>query len=297
MKIKEDRGFQIIANIVMCFLSVVAILPFILMIVSSFTDDKAIIRDGYSFFPSETSLLAYKYLLDNSVQLLHAYGITIFITIIGTIVSLAITSMLAYPISRKDLPLRNFFTFLVVITLLFSGGLVPTYLVYTQIFHIKNTIWALIVPGLLMNGFNVMLVRTYYVTSIPDALIESAKIDGAGEMRIFTKIIMPLSLPIMATVGLLVGIGYWNDWNNGLIYLTNTELFSIQNVLNRMMTDIQFMQSSSSLAGKTDAAMANIPDTTVRMAIAVIGMLPIIAAYPFFQNYFVKGITVGAVKG
>jgi putative aldouronate transport system permease protein len=292
---KENKRFQIISNIIMILVSISCIMPFILLIVSSFTDETAILKNGYSFFPSELSLTAYKYLIDNSSQILHAYGITIFVTVLGTSASLIITSMLAYPLSRKDLPMRKFFTIIVVITLLFNGGLVPSYLIYTGTFHIKNTIWALIVPGLLMNAFNIMLMRTFYITSIPDALIESARIDGAGEFKIFHKIILPLSLPILATVGLMTGIMYWNDWNNGLIYLNDSNLFSIQVLLNRMMTDIQFLAANSDKIVGIDTS--TLPSATIRMAIAVIGILPILAAYPFFQKYFVKGITIGAVKG
>lgn len=292
---KENKRFQIISNIIMILVSISCIMPFILLIVSSFTDESAILKNGYSFFPSELSLTAYKYLIDNSSQIIHAYGITIFVTVVGTSASLIITAMLAYPLSRKDLPMRKFFTIIVVITLLFNGGLVPSYLIYTGTFHIKNTIWALIVPGLLMNGFNIMLMRTFYITSIPDALIESARIDGAGEFKIFQKIILPLSLPILATVGLMSGIMYWNDWNNGLIYLNDSNLFSIQVLLNRMMTDIQFLAANSDKIVGIDTS--TLPSATIRMAIAVIGILPILAAYPFFQKYFVKGITIGAVKG
>jgi putative aldouronate transport system permease protein len=293
---KESKRAQVILNIIMILIGLAAVIPFILLIVSSFTDDVTIVQNGYSFFPAKTSLKAYKYLIDNSSMITHAYGITILVTVVGTAASLVITSLLAYPISRKDLPFRKFFTVIVVITLLFNGGLVPTYLIYTEVFHIKNTIWSLLVPGLLMNGFNIMLVRTYYITSIPDALIESAKIDGAGEFTIFYKIVLPLSLPILATIGLMTGIIYWNDWNNGLIYINKDSLFSVQLLLNRMMGDIQYLATNANkLGGVVDTS--TMPTETIRMAIAVIGILPILAAYPFFQKYFVKGITLGAVKG
>jgi putative aldouronate transport system permease protein len=213
--------------------------------------------------------------------------VTIFVTVFGTFVSLAMTAFLAYALSRRDLPYRNFFAFFVFFTLLFNGGLVPTYLVYTQVFDIKNTIWALIVPGLLMNGFNVLLMRTFFMTSIPEPVIESARMDGAGEFRTFFSIILPLSLQT---------IFYWNDWFNGLVYITEPTLFSIQNMLNRMLSDIQFL-ASSNLGTNTSSAAAQIPTTGVRMAIAVIGILPILIAYPFFQKYLVKGIALGSVKG
>ncbi len=195
-------------------------------------------------------------------------------------------------------PGRKIINFLVFFTLLFNGGMVPTYLLYVNTLHVKNTIFALLLPNnILVNGFNVLLVRTYFNNNTPKELIESAMVDGAKEFRIFFSIIMPISKPILATVGLLIGIGYWNDWYNGLLYLTNTKLFSLQNYLNRILLDIQFM--TQSMAGSAEAANAlgKMPTITVRMAIAVIGILPLMIIFPFFQSYFARGMTVGAVKG
>lgn len=186
--------------------------------------------------------------------------------------------------------------FLVIFTMLFNGGLVSTYMVYTTVFHIKNTVWALIVPNLLMNAFMIMLVRNYFEHSIPEELYESARIDGAGEFYIFFKIVLPLSVPILATVGLMTGISYWNDWQNGLYYLTKDEggnLYTIQNILNEINTNISFL-ASYNVGGVN---IAELPTTTARMAIAVIGILPIAIIYPFFQKYFAKGLVMGAVKG
>jgi len=293
---KSDRITQWVSHIVLTILAAGSIIPFIILLSSSLSDEASILKEGYSFFPKEVSLAAYEYLLNNSSSILRAYGITVFVTVFGTFVSLAMTSFLAYGLSRRDLPFKNIFAFLVFFTLLFNGGLVPTYLVYTQVFDIKNTIWALIVPGLLMNGFNVLLMRTFFMTSIPEPVIESARMDGAGEFRTFFSIILPLSLPILATIGLLQTIIYWNDWFNGLVYITEPSLFSIQNILNRMLSDIQFL-ATSNFGSNTSTAAAQVPTTAVRMAIAVIGILPILIAYPFFQKYLVKGIALGSVKG
>ncbi|MBT2700951.1 carbohydrate ABC transporter permease [Bacillus sp. ISL-40] len=293
---KSDRITQWVSHIFLIILAAGSIIPFIILLSSSLTDEAAIMKEGYSFIPKEMSFDAYNYLLNNSSSILRAYGITILVTVFGTFVSLAMTSFLAYALSRRDLPYKNVFAFLVFFTLLFNGGLVPTYLVYTQVFDIKNTIWALIVPGLLMNGFNVLLMRTFFMTSIPEPVIESARMDGAGEFRTFFSIILPLSLPILATIGLLQTIIYWNDWFNGLIYITEPSLFSIQNILNRMLSDIQFL-ASSNLGTNASQAASQVPTTGVRMAIAVIGVLPILIAYPFFQKYLVKGIALGSVKG
>ncbi|MBW8349710.1 carbohydrate ABC transporter permease [Bacillus sp. IITD106] len=292
----SDRITQVVSHVVLIILAIASIIPFIILISSSLTSEQMILKEGYNFWPAEFSTAAYDYLMTNFSSIARGYGITIFVTITGTVSSLIITSMLAYGLSRKDLPYRNTLSFIVFFTLLFNGGLVPTYLVYTQIFDVKNTIWALIVPGLLMNGFNVLLMRSFFIMSIPEPVIESARIDGAGEFRTFVSIVLPLSLPILATIGLLQTIIYWNDWFNGLIYLTDPKLFSIQNMLNRMMQDIQFL-ASSDLGSNASQAASEIPSTAVRMAIAVIGILPIIVAYPFFQKYLIKGIQLGAVKG
>ncbi|MGS2776391.1 carbohydrate ABC transporter permease [Robertmurraya sp. GLU-23] len=293
---KSDRITQWVSHIFLSILAVGSIIPFIILVSSSFSGEAGIMKEGYTFIPKEFSFAAYEYLFNNSSSILRAYGITIFVTVFGTLVSLAITSFLAYALSRRDLPFRNIFAFYVFFTLLFNGGLVPTYLVYTQVIDVKNTIWALIVPGLLMNGFNVLLMRTFFMTSIPEPVIESARMDGAGEFRTFFSIILPLSMPILATIGLLQTIVYWNDWLNGLIYITEPSLFSIQNILNRMIADIQFL-ASSNLGTNASQAASEIPTTGVRMAIAVIGVLPILIAYPFFQKYLVKGIALGSVKG
>ncbi|EGG34889.1 MULTISPECIES: carbohydrate ABC transporter permease [Bacillales] len=293
----ESKLLQWSAHVILGLFAAACLIPFALLIVSSLSSEASIIQNGYSFFPTELSLDAYHYLWTHVGELGRAYGITVLITVVGTAVSLAISSMLAYPLSRHDMPLKNFWTFFVFFTMLFNGGLVPTYMVYTQLFDIKNTLFGLLIPGLLMNGFNVLLVRTFFMTSIPSALLEAASIDGASEIKTFYRIVLPLSLPIMATIGLFQAIAYWNDWFNGLIYLTDTRLFGIQTILNKMMTDIQFLTSNSNLASTgAGQAIMELPSTTVRMAIAAIGVLPILIAYPFFQKYFVKGITIGAVK-
>jgi putative aldouronate transport system permease protein len=291
---ESSRTSKLVANIVLMTVSLLCILPFILLISSSFSSEKSILVKGYSFFPREFSFDAYKYLVTNGLYILHAYGITFFITIVGTAVSLIMTTMLAYPLSRTDFPFRKQLTFYIFFTMLFNGGLVPTYLMYNNFFHVKNTIFALLVPYLLMNGFNVLITRTFFITNIPHEIIESAKIDGAGEFKIFSKIILPLSLPIIATIGLFVGVGYWNDWFNGMVFINNAQLYSIQNVLNQMLQNIQFMQNNPDIGSHMTVAL---PETTVKMAIAVIGVVPILIIYPFFQKYFVKGITIGAVKG
>ena len=293
---KSEKRFQVIIHIILIFMALAAILPLWVLVAGSVTGEQELILEGYSLMPKTFSLDAYKYLFYKASEIFRAYGITVFITVVGTAASLFITPLLAYPLSRKDFKARNIFSFLVFFTMLFNGGIVPSYIMWTRIFHLKNTITALILPGLLMNGFNVILMKNYFAQNIPAELIEAAKMDGAGEFKIFFKMILPLSLPIMATVGLFVGIGYWNDWTNGLYYVTDAKLYSLQNLLNRILKDVQFLNSST-MTNAGVAATTQMPSVSIRMAISVVGILPIMVLYPFFQKYFVKGIAVGAVKG
>ena len=291
--VENGKGFQIFAHILLSFLIICAIAPFILLIMSSFTEEQTLITNGYSFFPAKFSTYAYEYLFTKSAAVVRGYGISFLVTLIGTICNLLFTTLYAYPLSRKELPGRNIFAFYLFFTMLFSGGLVPTYYIYTQVFHLKDTLWCLIVPNLLLNAFNIILIRNYYRFSIPKAIVESARIDGAGEFTTFVRIVFPLSLPITATVGLLTAIMFWNDWQNGLYYLTGTEWYSIQQVLRVMSSQITFLSNGTD---STQGVNRDIPTTTIRMAIAVVAIAPILIAYPFFQKYFVKGITLGAVK-
>ena len=292
---KSKKGWNIAANIIMCVLSFLAIAPFVLLIIASFTDETVAMTDGYSYFPAKLSLAAYEYIVAQWEMLGRAYLMTIIVTIIGTAVGLIMTALLGYMLSEKNLPGRRVLNFYVVFTMLFNGGLVPTYIMYVNTFHVKNTIWGLIVPNLLLSGFLVMLVRNYFENSIPRDLYESARIDGASEFQTFFRIALPLSTPILATVGLMMGIAYWNDWQNGLYYISDKgkELYTIQNILNNINENIAFLASNAT----TGVNLADLPTTTVRMAIAVVGVLPVLIVYPLFQKYFAKGITMGAVKG
>ncbi|MGO4538203.1 carbohydrate ABC transporter permease [Paenibacillus sp. 2TAB19] len=290
-----NRANQTILHLVFIMMSAAALFPFLLLLAASLTDEDAIIRNGYALIPSEFSLDAYAYLFDKSSSILRSYGITALITVVGTAAGLLISTLIAYPLSRSVLPLRTFVSFFVFFTLLFNGGLVPFYLVYTDLFHLKDTIWALLLPNLLTNGFFILLMRSFFSISVPGEVVESAYVDGANELTIYYRIVMPLALPSLATIGLMLLISYWNDWYNGLIFINDGKLFSIQNLLNRMLADVQYLQQNN-LSGQA-ASITSVPISTVRMAIAVVGVLPLICAYPFFQKYFVKGLTVGAVKG
>lgn len=295
---KDMSRFNFISHTVMIFVAIMAVLPFLLVFMSSITEENTLVLNGYSFFPDKISFYAYEYIIMNGKKIFRAYGVTVFVTIVGTSVNVLISALLAYPLSLRDLPGKRILTFYVVFTLLFNGGLVPTYLMYTSVFNVKNTIWALIVPNLLMHSMNVLLMRTYYGTSIPPELYEAAEIDGASQFRIFSTIIIPLGKPIAVTMALFSGLSYWNDWTNGLYYLTGYDgekLFTIQNFLNKVVTDIQYLNSSQ--VGSNSEMLAKLPTVSVRMAIAFVAMAPVLVLFPFVQKYFSKGIAMGAVKG
>lgn len=290
----SDKRWSFAGHVLLIILSICSIAPFVLLLISSFTEEGAAVRNGYTFWPEAWSLNAYQYIAQQWSVIGRSYLVTIFVTAVGTVVGVVISAMLAYTISRKDLPGRKLISFLLVFTMLFNGGLTSTYIIYTQVFHIKNTIFGLLLPGLLMNAYNVQMFRNYFETTIPGALMEAAQIDGAKEMTIFFKIVVPLSLPMVATVGLMVALMYWNDWTNGLYYLSaNSKLQSIQTLLNNMNENIKFLQQNNVGSNFTAADM---PSTTIRMAIAVVGILPILCLYPLFQKWFVQGMMSGAVK-
>lgn len=294
VKGKDEYIFQFIITMFLAMLTLFALLPFWLLIMSSFTSEESLLTEGYKFFSDKISFYAYKYLfITNSARILRSYSITFFITIVGTILSLIIGPMLAYPLSRDDYKHKKILTLMVFFTILFNGGLVPSYIMWTQLFHMKNTIWALIFPNLVFNGFYIMLFKNSFKSNIHPALIEAAKIDGASEFLIYRMIVLPLSKPILAAVGLMIGLGYWNDWMNGLYYINDAKLFSLQVLLNNIMNNINALASMSEAAAQGAGEM---PGTGIRMSMAVIGVLPIMILYPFFQRYFIQGISLGSVK-
>ena len=298
MNTKEERSFQIFSHIVLVLLSLAALLPMILLFMSSITDDTTLIKNGYSFFPEKLSLYAYEYVFKTGPAVPKAYLISFILTFCGVILSLVVTTPMAYAISKKYVVGHGFLNFFVFFTMLFNGGLVPTYMNYTNVFNIKNTFFGLLIPGLVTNGMYIMLMKSYFVSSIPGEIMEAARIDGASEFAVFRTIAIPLAKPIITTIGLFAGIGYWNDWQNGYVYITKrTDLYSIQNLLNRMVQNIQFLSANSQNVANADIGLASIPTVAVRMSMAVLGILPIIIAYPFVQKNFVKGITLGGVKG
>ena len=293
--VQKNKFFQVASHLILILLCLFCLLPFVMLISSSITEEQTLVREGYSLLPKNINWDAYTFLFTKSNAIGRGYIITVCVTVIGTLLNLFLTTLLAYPLSRKDLPHRNIFSFLIFFTMLFNGGIVPSYIMWTQYFHIKNTYAALIVPNLMLSAFYVIMMRTNFAANIPDAVIEAARIDGASEWCILAKIVLPMSLPIIATLTLMVGLQYWNDWTNGLYFISKDKYYSIQVLLNRMLQDVQYLMSGAS-SGSGDLA-ANLPATGIKMAVAVIGAIPVLIVYPFFQKYFVKGITVGAVKG
>lgn len=293
---KISMKASVLVNVVLMLLALTCILPLLLLVTSSFATETSLMENGYSFWPSQWGLDAYQYLWHSRGQILTAYKMTVLSTLCGTVLNVSITALLAYPLSRPNLVGRNVFSFLVFFTLLFNGGMIPSYMMWTQTFHIKDTFWALILPNLLMNGFGVIVMRTYFMANIPNEIIEAASIDGAGELRTLLEIVLPLSKPILATIALMSGLAYWNDWMNGLYYLVKrTDLYTIQNLLNRLIASADFISNNAANSALT--AGITIPSVGIRMAIAVIALLPVMLIYPFLQKGFVKGIVIGGVKG
>ena len=291
-----NEGFtgitNIIANIILAVSAIACVFPFIFVIIISLTSEQSLLEHGYSIFPKEWSLDAYKYLLESGGALVQSYMVTILVTILGTIINVSMASSYAYAISRKGFKYRRQFTFLVFFTMLFGGGMVPSYIVMTQVLGLKNTIWALILP-LAFNSFNIIVMRTFFQKSVPDSIIESARIDGASEFRIFIKIVIPLALPGIATIALFSTLAYWNDWFNAMLYIDYQNLVPLQHMLMKIEKNMEFIRQNAMLSGEV---MNALPQESVRMAMVVVSTLPIACTYPFFQKYFISGLTIGGVK-
>ncbi len=290
---KQNKRFQIILNcifIIFCFL---IIFPFWLLVSASLSDANVLAQQGYQILPKPIDFSSYMFVFKNPEQILRAYWVTFIFSLASMILSVLLTAMIAYPLSRKHLKGRNAINFYLYFTMLFSGGLVPTYLVVAKYLNLDDTIWVYILPGA-VSAWNVFMMRTFFA-GIPNEIIESAKVDGASEYRIFASMIIPLSKPVIATVGLMVFLSKWNDWNTALIYISDPELYSLQYLLQSIMEDINMLKQNP--AATSMMQEMNIPSETIRMAMAVVVAGPALVIFPFFQKYFVKGLTVGSVKG
>ena len=292
-----SAGTELIFHIILGLFAACCILPFIFVVVISFSAESSIKTIGYSFVPAQWSLEAYRQVFKLGDQLWLSYFNSFFITIVGTVVSVAVCVLYAYPLFRKDFKLRGFFTFFSFFTMIFGGGLIPTYIVCKNLLGMSNNYAALIVP-MLVNPFNIIIMRTFFQTSVPFDLIEAATIDGSGEYSTLTRVILPIVKPGIATVALLTALAYWNEWFLCLLYITDRHLYPLQYLLMEMQRNAEFISRNSSVMGAASAeAVRNLPNQTMRMAVVVFIVLPIACAYPFFQRYVVAGLTIGSVKG
>jgi putative aldouronate transport system permease protein len=272
-------------------------IPLIFIIIISFSSQESLTQVGYSFFPTSWSTSTYEYLWRSKEMLLRSIGISLLVTISGTITGIILNGLLGYVLSRANYKLKPFFTYMILIPMLFGGGMVSSYLIITKFLNLKNNLLVLILP-LAVGSMNIVIFRTFFQTTVPEEVIESAKMDGASQLRIFGQIVLPISLPAIATIGLMLCFAYWNDWFTALLYIDNKNLYPLQYLLMKMEDNLQTMKRNAELMGGALAEIASqIESDTVRMAVAVIVVLPIACAYPFFQRYFVGGLTIGAVKG
>lgn len=293
---KQEKQYQRGITATILILVVLTLSPFVLLLMSSVSSESSLIRNGYQFWPQTFSLDAYKYILRNSDTILKAYGLTIMTTAVGTLMSLFLTITLAYPLSRKKLKGRNVITFLIFFTMLFHGGVVPSYILWARYLKIKNTFWALVLPNLLINPFHLILMKNYFEHSIPQEIMEAAELDGAGPIGILGYVVLPMGKPIIATIAMFTILTYWNDWTNALYFVSDSRLWSLQILLQNILNNVQFLSKNSQVASQIGMSVTSIPSVSVRMAIAVLGVLPILVLFPFFQKYIVKGISLGAVK-
>lgn len=287
---------NLVFNAIFWVLAAICIIPVIFVFMISISSEESIRMNGYQFIPESFSAEAYKFLFDEGAMILRALGISVLVSVVGTVIGLALTSTMGYVLSRNNYKLNGFVTTIVFIPMIFNGGMIASYVVNTQMLHLRNTIWALILP-LCMSSFNVVICRTFFKTNIPDSVIESAQIDGASQMTIFTKIALPLSKPMLATIALFLSFGYWNDWFQASLYVTNTKLNSLQALLNQVQRNIDMMANNPSMGLTMQQYINSMPKEGARMAMAIIIIVPIACTYPFFQRYFISGLTVGAVKG
>ena len=290
---------NVVFNALFVILALVCFLPIVFIFIISITDNDVIRQQGYQLFvTAETfSAEAYEYLWSQRLTILNSLWVSVCVTAIGTVLGVLLTTVMGYVLSRREHKLNNFLTILIFIPMVFGGGMAASYVVNTQILHLTDTIWALILP-LAVSSFNVTISRTFFRNTIPDEVIESARIDGASQWTVFFKIVMPISKPVLATIGLFLAFGYWNDWFQSKLYISSDHLLSLQAMLDRMQSSLDFLtKNPTALLGDSGALRASMPQESVRMAIAFVVAVPIACVYPFFQKYFISGLTVGAVKG
>ncbi|UVI28468.1 carbohydrate ABC transporter permease [Paenibacillus spongiae] len=294
---RTSTGVNILINLIFILVALACVIPVIVVLSISLTHESYIRETGYSILPPILSLEAYGFIAKQGTIILRALGVSVLVTAVGTAIGVLLTTSMGYVISRPTYRHKNFLTWIVFIPMIFNGGLVSSYFINTNLLGLKDSIWALILP-LAVSSFNVIICKTFFRSTIPDGLIESAEIDGASQFRIFFSIILPISLPVLATIGLFLCFNYWNDWFQSMLYIDNPNLYSLQALLNNLMTNADALARNASTIGISAAELvATMPKESARMAVAILIVLPVACAYPFFQRYFISGLTVGAVKG
>lgn len=289
-------GTNLIFTYIFFLLACFCVLPLIFIIMISISSNQSIMDVGYSFIPAEFSLYAYEYLWDIKGSIGRAFLVSVAVTAGGTAIGVLLNASMGYVLSRRAFRFRKFFTILIFIPMVFQGGMVSSYMVNTQLLMLKNTIWILILP-LAVSSFYVIILRTFFQTTIPDSIIESAKIDGANQFTIFFRLVLPISLPALAAIGLFLAFAYWNDWYMAMLYMDDSGSFPLQYVLMRIEKNVEFLANNGVLMGNTTEIANRLPTETIRMAIVMVVVLPIAVTYPFFQKYFISGLTIGSVKG
>lgn len=291
-------GWNAVISIAMIIIAVLTIAPVVLVFIISFSTSYSIAQKGYSYFPIELSIEAYKLLFKGGSQIVDSYICTIFYTVAGTVMSLFVMSMYAFVLSQKSFHAKKFYTYFIFFTMLFSGGLVPSYILNVRYLRLYDTIWIFLLPSLI-SAYNVIILRTFINSSIPDALFDAARIDGASNFRIYVQIVLPLFKAGLATIGLFQVVGRWNNWFTGMLYIENPKLIPLQTMLQSIQRNIEFIKQNSELMNSREGQelLASMPTESTQMAILVVSVLPILFAYPFFQRYFIHGLTIGSVKG
>lgn len=295
MKKKRLTISHTIIHIVFILSVLACLLPLALIVIISFTSESALLVDGYRFFPSAWSTGAYQYVFSGATSVVNAYGVTILVTVVGTGFHVFICALLSYALTRPEVTYRRRISLFVYIPVLFNGGMVPYYMMVTKVLRLKNTIWVLILANI-VSAVNVLIMKNYFAT-IPNELIESARIDGSGEFRTFFQIVLPLATPSLATIGLFVAIAYWNDWMTCSLFIENNKLYTLQYLLQSLMNNIKHLQANAARSQSIMKQLGSLPSESARMATCVLSIGPIILLYPVLQKYFKKGLTVGAVKG
>lgn len=292
-QIKKSTNFWF--NVVFLLLAFMCVFPLLFVFSISISSEESLRVNGYQIIPQQLSGAAYQFLWNERGMILRATFMSIIVTIIGTIIAICLNTTMGYVISRKSFRLKGLYTWIVFIPMVFNGGMLASYVVVNNILNLRNTIWALILP-LACSSFSVTICKTFFRTTVPDSIVESAKIDGAGQFRIWAQIVLPISKPVMATIGMFAAFGYWNDWFQASLYIQDKKLQTLQSLLNNIQKSVEYIANNPYGGLSMQQYKAAMPTESVRMAIAIIIIVPIACTYPFFQRYFISGLTIGSVK-